>query len=117
MYLAQPGLNAIRQVTPARLTLALSVESINWVGAGPQSRVIAVSTNFQEPFPYVVRVRTDQGGRWLTTNRVTGQVGEAVTVSLDGAGLAPGAYHGTVSAMVAAGASPQIDVAVSLTIP
>lgn len=117
MYLAEPGLNVIREVTPARLALALSVGSIDWVGAGPQSRLIAVSTNFEEPFPYVVRVRTNDGGGWLTVNRVTGQVGEALTVSLNAAGLGPGTYRGTVSVIVAAGDSPQVDVPVTLTIP
>jgi hypothetical protein len=48
---------------------------------------IATSANFAEPFPYAVRVSTADGGTWLSTNRVTGVLGEPITVSLDPVGV------------------------------
>ena len=60
---------------------------------------------------------TDNGGSWLSVNRVTGLVGEPITVSINPAGLAPGTYHGTVSVAAEGGVSQQVNVPVTLSVP
>src|ERR1017187_8445871 len=97
MVIPEPGLDRIREVTATPYRLTLSLDSIGSTGSQAQTRLIATSANFLEPFPYAVRVSTDDGGSWLSVNRLTGLVGEPITVSVNPAGLASGSYHGTVS--------------------
>ena len=82
-----------------------------------QTRLIATSANFLEPFPYAVRASTDDGGSWLSVNRSTGLVGEPITVSVNPAGLVSGSYHGTVSVTVEGGVSQHVNVPVTLSVP
>ena len=118
MYFPEPGLNVIRKVTTEPYKLGVTPTQIDAVG--PASQTIAVSANFAEPFPFAVRVSTADGGSWLRTNRVTGLTGEAITVSINPAGLAHGIYRGSVAVIVsfqASGTSQEVDVPVSLTLP
>jgi hypothetical protein len=89
-------------------------------GSAAQSQTLTVSGNFDEPFPYAVRVSTADGGSWLSANRVTGLTGESIQVSVSPAGLSNGSYQGMVLVTVsfpATGASQVVDVPVSLTLP
>jgi hypothetical protein len=99
------------------LALNLSRARIDWQGALPQFQTIAVSSNFAEPFPYAVRVVTVDGGAWVSANRVTGLIGEPLTLTVNPAGLPPGTYQGTVSVILAGTGPQQVDVPVSLTLP
>jgi len=122
LFLSQTGTSRIREVTSTPLTLKVSPDHIGL--AGPQAQTppvqtwsIATSSNFVEPFPYAVRVSTADGGTWLSTNRVTGVIGEPITVSLDPMGLASGFYQGTVSVVLGDGLGRQVDVPVALFLP
>jgi hypothetical protein len=117
MVIPEPGLDRIREVTATPYQLTLTVDSISATGAQVQTRVIATSSNFLEPFPYAVRVSTDDGGSWLSVNRLTGLVGEPITVSMNPAGLVSGSYHGTVSVTTEGGVSRQVIVPVTLLVP
>ena len=109
MVIPQTGIDRIREVTATPYKLSLSPDSISATGSQPQTLPIATSANFLEPFPYVVRVSTDDGGSWLSVNRVTGLVGEPLTVSVNPAGLVSGSYHGTVSVTAEGGVSQQVN--------
>jgi hypothetical protein len=104
----------IREVTTTPYALKLSPDHIGWVGPQGQTWSIATTANFAEPFPYSVRVNTNDGGSWLGANRVTGLIGEPITVTINPAGLASGFYQGTVSVVLPIGA--QLDVPVSLLV-
>jgi hypothetical protein len=114
MVIPEPGLDRIREVTATPYQLTLSVDRISSTGSQAQTKLIATSANFLEPFPYAVRVSTDDGGSWLSVNRVTGLVGEPITVSINPAGLVSGSYHGTVSVTAEGGVSQQVNVPVTL---
>jgi sugar lactone lactonase YvrE len=119
MFFPDNSMNVIREVTSTPYALKLSPDHIGWVGPSAQTPTqtwsIATTANFPEPFPYSVRVHTDDGGSWLSTNRVTGLVGEPITVSVNPAGLAHGFYQGSVSVALAIGT--QLDVPVELLVP
>jgi sugar lactone lactonase YvrE len=117
MVIPEPGLDRIREVTTTPYQLTLSPNGISLTGSQVQTRPVATSSNFLEPFPYAVRVSTDDGGSWLSANRVTGLVGEPVTVSVNPAGLVSGSYHGTVSVIAEGGVSRQVNVPVTLSVP
>ena len=117
MVIPQTGLDRIREVTATPYKLSLSPVSISSTGSQSQTLPVATSANFLEPFPYVVRVSTDDGGSWLSVNRVTGLVGEPLTVSVNPAGLVSGSYHGTVSVTAEGGVSQQVNVPVTLSVP
>ena len=117
MVIPETGLNRIREVTATPYQLSLSPAALSSTGPQPQTWRIAISANFAEPFPYVVRWSTGDGGAWLNVNRVTGLVGEPITVSVNPVGLAPGLYHGTVSVSAEGGVSQQVNVPVTLSVP
>ncbi len=117
MVIPEPGIDRLREVTATPYQLTLSLDTIIATGSQPQTSRIATSSNFLEPFPYIVRVTVDSGGSWLSANRVTGIVGEPLTVSINPAGLAPGPYHGIVSVSAEGGVSQQVNVPVTLTVP
>ncbi len=118
LYIPVSGFNLIRMLTNTPYTPVLTPDRIGTSGALTQS--IAVSANFAEPFPYAVRVSTNDGGSWLTTNRVTGLTGESFTVTVNPAGLAgQGFYHGTVAVLISipvGGSTIEVDLPVSLTL-
>ena len=117
MVIPQTGIDRVREVTATPYKLSLSLDSIGSTGSKPQTWRIVTSANFLEPFPYAVRVSTDDGGSWLSVNRLTGLVGEPITVSVNPAGLGPGSYHGTVSVTAEGGVSQQVNVPVTLAVP
>jgi sugar lactone lactonase YvrE len=120
LYIAEPGLNVIRKVTSTAYKTAVLPGDIIVSGSAAQSQTLTVSGNFDEPFPYAVRVSTADGGSWLSANRVTGLTGESIQVSVNPAGLSSGSYQGMVLVTVsfpATGASQVVDVPVSLTLP
>ncbi|HEY1755564.1 MAG TPA: hypothetical protein VGG72_09230 [Bryobacteraceae bacterium] len=115
MYIPEPGLNIIREVTNQAYSLALSPDKIDVRNAAAAESVsIATSANFAEPFPYAVQVSAP----WLSVNRTTGRTGESIHVSVNPAGLASGSYTGTVAVIVyLSGTSQEMDVPVTLTVP
>jgi hypothetical protein len=114
MVIPQAGLDRLREVTTAAYALSVSPGSISATAA--QTVTLTTSANFQEPFPYQVKVTTDDGGAWLTVNRATGLVGESITVKLNPAGLAAGTHHGAVTVGAEAGVSQLVSVPVSLVV-
>ena len=116
MVIPEPGIDRLREVTATPYQLTVSPDSISAAGSQAQTKIIATSANFPEPFPYAVRVSTDNGGSWLSANRVTGLVGEPITVSINPAGLVSGTYHGTISITVEGGVSQQVNVPVTLSV-
>ena len=117
MLIPETGIDRIRMVTTTPYKLSLSPDSISSTGTQPQTWRIATSANFLEPFPYAVRVSTADGGSWLSVNRVTGLVGEPITVNVNPAGLGSGSYRGTVSVAAEGGVSQRVDVPVTLSVP
>jgi len=117
MVIPEAGIDRIREVTATLYKLSLSLDSISSIASQPQTWRIEISANFAEPFPYAVRVGTDGGGSWLSVNRLTGLVGESITVSVNPAGLSSGSYHGTVSVTAEGGVSQQVSVLVTLSVP
>jgi sugar lactone lactonase YvrE len=121
LYFAQTGLNRVMEVTSTPYALTLSPDHIVQAGTAAQTWSIATGADFAEPRPYVVHVRTSDGGAWLSANRVTGLTGEAIAVSVNPAGLKSGSYQGTVSVVVGgtvgAGIGQEVDLPVSLSVP
>jgi trimeric autotransporter adhesin len=120
LYLSEAGLNIVREVTPKSYQVSAAPSRIEANGRTAQNQTIALTANFAETFPYSVHLSTTDTGKWLSTNRVTGLVGESIVVSFNAAGLATGTYHGTIGIQVAApvnGGVQEIDVPVSFTIP
>lgn len=120
IYFPEPGLNFIREVTPTPYKAQVSPDHIALTASTVQRQTMTVSANFAEPFPYAVRVTTADGGSWLTANRVTGITGEAITVTINAAGLAHGSYRGTIAVIVSVPVgvgTQELDVPVSLTVP
>jgi sugar lactone lactonase YvrE len=117
LYIPDPGYNWIRMVTSTPYAPVLSPA---FVGAGGSlSQAVTVSANFAEPFPYSLRVSTNDGGAWLTTNRVTGLTGESFEVNINTRGLGPGFYDGVISVTVyvpVGGGIVEVDLPVTLTI-
>jgi sugar lactone lactonase YvrE len=117
LYVPVPGYNFIRMVTSTPYSPILSPP---FVGAGGSlSKSVTVSANFAEPFPFTVRVITNDGGSWLTTNRVSGLTGDSLIVSVNTTGLGSGFYHGIVGVTVyvpVGGGTAEVDLPVTLTI-
>ncbi len=113
MYIPEPGLNIIREVTGTPFAL-----SANPAGPIFESKTIRISrTNVAEPFPYAVRASTRDGGSWLSVNRVTGLTGESIKVNVNTAGLPGGYYYGTVAVTTSVGGSSQeVDVPVNVIV-
>jgi sugar lactone lactonase YvrE len=114
MIVPQTSSGRIREITKTPIALKLSLDHIDLQGSQAQS--IGVATNFAEPFAYVVRIKTADGGAWLSANRTTGQTGEPLQVAANLAGLAPGTYRGTVTVILQVPAPQQVDVPVILTV-
>jgi sugar lactone lactonase YvrE len=110
----QTSSGRIREITKTPIALKLSRDHIDLQGA--QAQVVDVATNFAEPFAYVVRIKTADGGAWLTANRTTGQTGEPLQVAANPAGLAPGTYRGTVTVILQLPVPEQLDLSVTLTV-
>jgi sugar lactone lactonase YvrE len=117
MVIPETGIDRIREVTATPYQLLVLPGSITANGSQPQTFRITTSANFPEPLPNAVRVSTDDGGSWLSVNRVTGLVGEPITVTVNPAGLAAGSYHGTIAIITAGGVVQRANVPVSLTVP
>ena len=118
MYIPEPGLSIIREVTSATYSLSLSPNQISITSSTPRTFTLTTSGNFAEPFPYAVRIRTTGGSAWLSANRVTGLVGESIAVSVNPSGISSGIYSGTVAVVVYFnGISQEVEVPVSLTVP
>lgn len=120
LYFPEPGVNLIRKVTSEQYSPLISPDHIDAAGTAPQSWTVNVTANFAEPFPYAVHVTTDDGHSWLTANRVTGQTGEAITLTVNPAGLASGSYRGTVAVNIAVPpgvGTKEVDLPVSLVVP
>ncbi|HLG98029.1 MAG TPA: hypothetical protein VKX49_17065 [Bryobacteraceae bacterium] len=118
MFVPQPGLNLIRKVTSTSYAPRVMPDRID--AAGPIVQTLTVSANFAEPFPYQVRVSTDDGGSWVETNRTTGITGESLTVTIHADRLGHGTHHGTLAVLVfvPVGAPPiEVDVPISVTLP
>lgn len=118
MYVPEPGLNIIRKVTTASYVPSVSPDHV--AAAGPTVQTISVSGNFAEPFPYQVRLTTDDGGSWLRTNRVSGITDESFTVNIQTGGLGHGPHHGTIAVLVFVpvdGPPIEVDVPVSVNLP
>ncbi len=119
LYLTEPGLNYIRELTTKPYALTAIPASIDVSGSTVQTQTVALSANFAEPFPYAVRVSTADGANWLSANRVTGVTGESLKVRIDSTGLAKGCYHGTVSLTVSLASGARMEetrVPVMLTV-
>ena len=117
LYIPIPGYNLIRMVSSTPYTPSLSTTFLTPNGSVTQR--VTVSANFAEPFPFSLRVTTNDGGSWLTTNRVTGLTGESFIVSVNADGLAQGFYHGTIAVLVSipvTGDTIEIDLPVLLTV-
>jgi hypothetical protein len=56
------------------------------------------------------------GGAWLSANRVTGQTGDWLTVSVNPAGLSAGVYSGTIQISIPGGATVGAALPVTLTV-
>src|SRR5262245_12597861 len=108
MLIPETGIDRMRMVTAKPYALSLSQNSVNFTGSALQAQRIATSANFLEPFPYVVRVSTADQGSWLSVNRLTGLVGEPLTISVNPAGLSSGSYNGTISINAEGGVSKQV---------
>jgi sugar lactone lactonase YvrE len=117
MVIPETGLDRIREVTATPYKLSLSLDSISTTASQLQTWRVETRANFAEPFPYAVRVVMDGGGSWLSVNRLTGLVGESITVSVNPAGLSSGSYRGTVSVIAEGGVSQQVNVPVTLFVP
>ncbi|HEV2446706.1 MAG TPA: hypothetical protein VGS58_12315, partial [Candidatus Sulfopaludibacter sp.] len=118
VYIPEAGMNLIRMVTPKSYAPVLSPDHIDATGALQQT--IAVSANFAEPFPYIVKVSTSDGGSWLRTNRTSGLTGESIIVRIQPAGLEHGPHTGNIAVLfsVPVGATPiEVDLPVSLDLP
>jgi sugar lactone lactonase YvrE len=115
MYFPALGLSRIRKVTTTPYKLTLSPDHIGLVGPQAQTWSIVTTANFAEPLPYAVHLHTTDGGSWLSASRVTGLIGEPITVTINPAGLPSGFYQATVS--VLRGSMTQVDVPVELLVP
>jgi len=121
MFLSQTGTSRIREMTTTPYSLKVSPDHLDAASFPAQTATITTSANFAEPFPYAVRVRTEDGGSWLSVNRVTGLVGEPIVVRLNPTALPYGSNRGTVSVVLATGTpggiAQQVDVPVSIDRP
>jgi sugar lactone lactonase YvrE len=106
--------NRIRQVTATPLELRVSRDRIDLVPGG--SEPLRIATNFAQSFPYLVRLRTADGGAWLTANRSSGITGEPLTIGADARSLVPGVYRGTVTVRLVAPKPLDLEIPVSLTV-
>jgi hypothetical protein len=94
IWIPGQGMNRIRRIVP-EIALAVSRSEVGWQGT--QSDAVQVTANVGEPLPFAVRIQTDDGGAWLSADRVTGLTGDSVVLRGDAAGLEAGVYRGTVS--------------------
>jgi hypothetical protein len=117
MFIPEAGIDRIRMVTTTPYKPSLSMDSVSFIGSDRQTRRVATSANFLEPFPYAVRVSTADQGSWLGVNRVTGLVGEPITITVNPAGLSSGLYNGTISLTAEGGVSQQVNLPVTLSVP
>lgn len=109
----QTSSGRIREITKTPVALKLSRDHVDLQGS--QAQTVGVATNFAEPFTYVVRIKTEDGGAWLSANRTTGQTGESLQIAAN-PGLAPGTYRGTVTVVLQLPVPQQMDVPVTLTV-
>jgi sugar lactone lactonase YvrE len=101
MFLPQGGANRIREVIPGQVKVQFSLDHVDFQGPGTHVQAVQVSTNIAEPLVFQAQVKN--GGTWLTSNRVTGQTGDLLTLTANPSGLAPGVYSATVQITVPGG--------------
>jgi sugar lactone lactonase YvrE len=114
LFLPQGTSSRVREITATPVTLKLSSNTIALQAT--QSQSLGVFTNYAEPFPYTVHLKTADGGNWLRANRTSGQTGEALQVFADPAGLTQGIYRGTATITLWLPTPQQADIAVTLTV-
>lgn len=120
MYLAEPGLNVVREVTPESLQLQFSPNPLNFAASAtagtPVTQTLTIGANFPEPFPYGVQIQTNDGGHWLSANRQSGELGDLLTFTADPTGLAPGVYRASISITVTARMTLQSGLSVAFAV-
>ncbi len=100
--------------SPQTVAVTLNVTSSNTLSATPSSLSFSQATNGSAPQPQTINVTssgassgqqitfsaavalTQQGQNWLTVSPTNGTTSSALTVSANGAGLAPGTYTGQI---------------------
>jgi len=101
--------------SPVSLVARPAAMSFNYVlgGTSPATQLLSVSSS-GAPASFGVAVSTATGGGWLSVSPSGGATPAALSVSVNPAGLAPGAYAGTIN--VTAPGSAARTVAVTLTV-
>lgn len=103
-----PGNGAPTQTVRVRLTvnagtLALSSSSLSFQqiagGAAPAAQKVTVTNSAAgaTPIAFSATVATSAGGNWLSVTPTSGTTSADLSVSVNGAGLQPGDYSGTIT--------------------
>jgi uncharacterized protein (TIGR03437 family) len=83
-------------------------------GAQPAQQSFGIGTSTGAATPFTVAVSTSSGGNWLSIGTTSGTTPAQLSVTANPAGLAVGAYSGTIHATAANFSA--IDIVVSLTV-
>ena len=99
-------------VSPA----SLAPVSFQIGGANPAAQTVTVSIPGGGSAAFNATASTTTGGSWLSASPGSGTTGQPVTVSINPAGLAAGAYQGTVTITVAGATNSPVTLPITLTV-
>lgn len=106
-------------VTQVSVAYATAPSSLNFAyqvgGSPPGSQNLTISASPSANIGFTVSPSTSSGGNWLTVNPTIGATSASVSVSVNPAGLSPGAYSGSLAVTGLATNSP-LTVPVTLTV-
>lgn len=109
-------------VKPSRVILVVSQASLSYYGSAtqnPASQTITVQNKGTEPLDWSAALSTGNNSSWLSINPTQGSLAansnQAVTISVQSRGLAPGTYQGMIT--FKGGANPSATVTLIIASP
>ena len=98
--------------TPASLTF-----NYRQGGTQPAAQTLTVASSIPgSVLPFTAATSTSSGGSWLSVSPASATTGANLTVSVITAGLAPGAYNGSIAITSASAGNSPLTVPVALTV-
>jgi uncharacterized protein (TIGR03437 family) len=95
---------------------SLAAVSFQIGGANPQTQTLSISLQGGGAANFTASASTSTGGQWLTVSPANGTTPGSVTVTINPAGLAAGAYQGSVSIAIPLATNSPVTLPITLTV-
>lgn len=121
VYIADPGADRVRKVTSGAAASPISATpstlsfSVNAGAAAPPVQTVVIISP-GATLTFTASASTTAGGNWLSVAPASGTVNTTLTISVNPAGLAAGAYNGTVTITPSGAGNTPLTIPVKLTV-